>query len=157
MNKNWSLWLILSFALLLTSCVEQPEFKGGSNFKMGEFTKDVLKFKTDVKVYNPNNYKINVRPSYLDVYVGEVYLGKAHLPEKFKMEKNSTTSATVPFEVKLEKGILFQAMNLLSKKGVELRLVGNLKVSARGWPTSRKIDETVKLDLDIDPSKFFNL
>lgn len=132
----------------VSSCFEEPEFKGASNFKLDEFNQDHIRFNVDVSVFNPNGFALKVRKSTFDLYVNDVYIGEAKLLKKYKMKRKKTTLGNVPVEVKLEKGVIFQLMRFMKDKSVELRLKGKLKASALGIPNKQDIDQTKTVNLE---------
>lgn len=140
--------IILILLLSVSSCFDQPEFKGFSNFKLNEMNQNIIKFNVDVSVFNPNGYNVKIRRSKFKVFVNDLYVGKARLLEKFKMKRKETTEGEVPVELTLEKGVFFKIMALAqSSKKVDLRLKGPLKASASIFPVRKKIDETKTIDL----------
>lgn len=140
--------VVIVLLISLTGCFEQPEFKGFSNFKMDEMNKNIVKFKVDVSVFNPNGYNLKIRRSKFKVYVNEMFIGEAKLLKKFKMKRKKTTDDQIPVELKLEKGMLFKVMALAAGSGkVDLRLKGPLKASASIIPVRKKIDETKSVNL----------
>lgn len=138
---------ILSLIFVLSSCIESPEFKGASNFKIDEINKERIAFNVDIKTYNPNNKNINIRKSTLKLYLNDHFIGDAQLQKKYKMGKNMTTLDNVPVEVMLDKEVLFSLVRILTGNPVKLRLEGKLKTSVSGFPYNHKIDETTELDI----------
>jgi len=140
----------------LSSCIDEPEFKGASNFKIDEFNQDHILFNVDVSVYNPNGFALKVRKSTFDVHINDVYIGEAKLLDKYKMKRKRTTLGNVPVEIKLEKGVIFQLLRFVKNKSVELRLTGKLKASVLGIPNKQEIDQTKTVnlkDMNIDIGK----
>lgn len=146
-NKLNILFLVL-LLFGLSSCFDQPEFKGFSNFQLDEFNKNIVRFNIDISVFNPNGFSLKVRRSKFDVYVNDEYIGKARLLKKVKMKRKKETTSQVPIELTLEEGVLFKVMALArSSKKIDLRLKGPLKASASIIPVRKKIDETKSIDL----------
>src|SRR5690554_7764487 len=112
---------------LATSCIEDPEFRGVSNFKIDEVNKEKISFNLDVSAYNPNGYNLKVRKSNSKLYLNDNYIGTAHLLRKYKMKRKTTTLDSVPVEIFLEKGILMPLMKIIVGGTAELRLDGVLK------------------------------
>jgi LEA14-like dessication related protein len=141
------IFAIFSLLFIVTSCVENPEFKGISNFKVDNINREKLSFNVDVSAYNPNGYKLKVRKSTFNLYLNDQYVGQAYLLKKYKMKRKTTTLENVPVEVLLEPGIMMKLMKIAMGGTVKLRLEGTLKASALGIPVSKKIDQTKDLDL----------
>jgi LEA14-like dessication related protein len=140
--------IVLTLLFSVTGCFENPEFKGFSNFQLKEMNKNIIKFKVDVSVFNPNSYNLKIRRSRFDVFVNDTYLGKARLMKKFKMKRKQTSDGQIPVELTLEKGVFFKVLAMAQGSGkVKLRLNGPLKASASIIPVRKKIDETKEIDL----------
>jgi LEA14-like dessication related protein len=150
MNRvRWQrLILCFVFLLSLSGCIEQPELKGFSNFKVDQFNKNKVSFSIDVKLFNPNAQNLKLRGALLDIYIDERYIGKAKLLEKIKLKRKSTTESSVPVEMLIEDGMLFKLMRIaMSGKTVDVRFNGLIKASASIIPVRKKIDETRPIDL----------
>lgn len=132
---------------LATSCIEDPEFRGVSNFKIDEVNKEKISFNLDVSAYNPNGYNLKVRKSNFKLYLNDNYIGNAHLLRKYKMKRKTTTLDSVPVEIFLEKGILMPLMKIIVGGTAELRLEGVLKASFVGIPVRKHIQQTRKVNL----------
>ncbi|RFC54351.1 NDR1/HIN1-like protein [Brumimicrobium aurantiacum] len=147
------IFAILAFLFLTTGCIENPEFKGVSNFKVDQINQGKLAFNVDVSAYNPNWYNLKVRKSTLNIYLNDQYVGEAFLLDKYKMKRKTTTLDNVPVEVLLEPGIMMKLVKIAMGGNVKLRLEGKLKASAFGIPVSKQVDQTKELnpkDLDIN-------
>lgn len=137
-------FIVFSFA----SCIEEPEFKDVSNFKIDEINQNQVCFNADVSVYNPNGVSLKIRKSVFDVYADDIYVGKAHLLSKYKMKRKQLNTNNVPVKIVLEKGVFLRLLGFLRKDKVELRLKGILKGSAVIIPFRRKIDQKEQISLD---------
>src|SRR5690625_7632491 len=82
---------IIFVVFTATSCIDTPEFKGISNFKIDDINKERITFNVDVRMYNPNNKKVSIRPSTFKLYLNDQFIGDARLLRKYKMGKNTTT------------------------------------------------------------------
>ena len=144
MNK---LLAIIGCAFVLASCTfYEPEFRGGESFKMGKIDGRDIQLTAGAKIYNGNGYAIKVKPSTLDVYIEDEYIGKVHLDKKIKMKANQETLIDAPMTATLAEGAMFRAMKLINKPNLTVRLSGKVKASV--WFISKKIDvnETRTMD-----------
>jgi len=131
--------IILTAFFLATSCTfYEPEFRGGENIKMGKLNGKTLKLTVDADIYNENSFALKVKPSTLDVYIEDQYMGKVHLDKKFKMKRKSTTRVSAPLTLTLADGAMFKLLALANKKNLKIRLSG--KVKAGAFFISKKID-----------------
>lgn len=142
-----TLLAIFSLLFIVTSCVENPQFKGVSNFKIDNVNSDKLSFNVDVSAFNPNGYNLKVRKSSFNLYLNDQYVGQAFLLKKYKMKRRTTTLDNVPVEVLLEPGVMMKLMRIAMGGTVKLRLEGTLKASALGVPVRKKLDQTKNIDL----------
>lgn len=145
--KKIHLALLLITAVLFSSCVEEPEFKGFSNFKLDNYNNNVLLFNVDLLVDNPNKFGIKVKKSFLDVYIGDSYLGKGKLTKAIKIKRKRESIITIPIELTLEKGALFKLMRLATAKKATLRVEGVVRGSAMGIPKRVKVNKTKEINI----------
>jgi LEA14-like dessication related protein len=139
-----SLALIL---LLLGSCTfYEPEFRGGESLNIEEIDGKDIHLRAGGKVYNPNGYAIKVKPSTLDIYVNDEYIGKVHLDEKVKMKAKQETLLEAPLTATLADGAMFRLMRLAGAENVTVRMSG--KVKAAVWFISKKVDVNESRTMD---------
>ena len=139
--------LLFAFLFIATGCMENPQFKGVSNFKIDDINREKISFNVDVSAYNPNGYKLKVRKSNFNLYLNDLYVGQAFLLEKYKMKKRTTTLDNVPVEILLEKGVFMKLVKIAMGGTVKLRMEGTLKASVIGLPVKKKIDQTRDINL----------
>ena len=141
--KNIQLLLFLFLAFTLSGCFEYQdvEFKEVNNFKMGSLKEGKVTFDIDATLFNPNVYAITVKPSEVDVFVGDDYIGIAKLLRKVKMKKKETALYSIPLELTLEKGAMFKLMRYITKKEITLRVKGKVKGSVLGFSKKIEINE----------------
>lgn len=124
---------------LLGSCTfYEPEFRGGESINIEEIDGKDIHLRAGAKVFNPNGYAIKVKPSTLDVYVNEEYIGKVHLDQKVKMKAKQETVIEAPLTATLADGAMFRLMRLAGSENVTVRMSG--KVKAAVWFISKKVD-----------------
>jgi LEA14-like dessication related protein len=143
-----TVFLIGIWVVGLTGCsVQAPAFKGYQNFKYEKIQENTLYFAVDVNIDNPNGFGVKVKRSYLDVTVGESYIGKARISQAFKIKRKRLNTVTIPFELALEKGAIFKLVRYVTKREVDVKLQGMVRGAAFGIPRKVKIDETRKMNL----------
>jgi len=129
--------------LLITSCTfYEPEYRGGESVQMGQLKGKELTLSVSVDLYNENKFGITVKPSTLDVYLEDTYIGKVHLDEKFKMKRKSVTRITAPLTITLENGVLFKLIRLANQKKIKVRINGDVKASVLFLTKKLPVDET---------------
>lgn len=139
--------------LLLSACMSYKDvrFEGVENFKIKDFsTKEVL-LTFNVKLFNPNNYKIKVKPGEVDVLNNkDKLLGKAKVVKKVVIDKNMSGSYPVTIKAKLSDFLLSgggSIFDLIKNRNTTIRFRGDVKVKARGLGKKIKLDETKSFDL----------
>lgn len=141
--KNLKVLLLFSLVFILTGCFEYDdvEFKGVSNFKMGQLKNGKVTFDLDATLFNPNGYTISIKPSEVDVYVEDQYIGVGKLLKTVKMKRKSTALYPIPLEVQLENGAMFKLMRFITKKEVTVNIKGKVKGSVFGLSKKFDVDE----------------
>ena len=137
---------------MLSSCFtyKDVDFNGVENFKLGKIEEGNISFGFDVKLANTNKYNIKIKPTDLQVFLGDKELGKARLDKKLVIKKNSTASYPVVIQAKLLKAAgagLGTAIELATKKSAQVRIKGPVKGSVMGITRKMDIDETRSIDL----------
>ena len=85
----------------------------------------------DIKYFNPNNFKLQLKEADLDVFVNEKYVGHSHLDTLIHIPALDTFY--VPITMKLNLGDLFKnALQLLLNPEVTLKVEGKAKVGKSG-------------------------
>ncbi len=71
-------FFIITF--VLTGCFEYDDvvYQGIENIKIGKVNEGKTPISFNIKLDNPNNYKIKIKPSDLTVFVGGKELGEIH-------------------------------------------------------------------------------
>lgn len=142
MKKVLFVFAVFSILLLNSCSFENPVFKGGETFSVQKIEGRNLKFTAGGIIYNPNKYTIKVKPSTLDVYLNDEYMGKVHLDKKIKMKKKQDTPISAPFTATLNEGAMFKAMRLANGGPVTVRLKGKVKAGVFIFSKKLDVDET---------------
>ena len=90
--KNW--FVVASLLFLLSSCLEfdDVKFKGIESVKFPKIDQKEIVIDLSLKLDNPNNYKIKIKPSILDVYIGGKLMGQIHMDDKLVIKKSQENS-----------------------------------------------------------------
>ena len=130
---------------------EDVKFQGVEKFKMGNFSKEEVSFTINVKVYNPNNYKIKVKSATLDVLNSkDKKIGELHVLDKLVLNKNESGSYPVNIKARLSDLLLSgggSVMDLVKSRNTNFRFRGKIKVKARGLGKKFEVDELLPLDI----------
>ena len=137
----------LGLIVVLTSCTfYEPELRGGESISNVKMDGRKITLDAGANIYNGNNFAIKVKPSTLDVYVDEEYMGEVHLDKKFKMKAKQETAVNAPLTLTISEGAMFRLMKVVAQGNINVRLKG--KVKAGVWFISKKIEVDEKRSLD---------
>ena len=118
---------------------------------MGKIEARNISVTANIKVSNPNWFAIKIKPSDLDAYIENQYMGKIFLEKKVKMHAKSKTVLSLPLRAELADGAMITALKYATKEKVALHVKG--KVKAGVWFISKKFDvdetKTIFIFLDI--------
>ena len=144
--KNWL--ILTSLLFLFSSCLEfdDVKFKGIESVKFPKIDQKEILIDLSLKLDNPNNYKIKIKPSVLDVYIGGILMGQVQIDEKFVIKKKQEGSYSTQLKCKLEDGVLFSLMKFATMSEISVRFKGRVKGSVYGINKKVDIDETKTLN-----------
>ncbi|MDC3252940.1 LEA type 2 family protein [Crocinitomicaceae bacterium] len=135
--------------VLLNSCgffsFVQPELRDGEEFRIGKINGKQIEFSIEAPIYNPNAYGLKVKPSLLDVYVEDEYIGKVRLNEKIKLKRKKESEVEAFFTAELIDGFLLKALRFASKKEIKIQLKGTIKGGTFIFFKKIQLDETFKV------------
>jgi len=143
--KNVAFLIVLIFAL--SSChFYAPKFQGGESFKMENMSGQEIKMTVEADIENKNWFGVKIKPSELDLYIEDVYIGKLKLDKKVKMKRKRTTHLVAPVTVKLEQGVMLKAMRFIRKDKLKVQLKGKAKAGVFIFSKKIEIDEVKIVD-----------
>ncbi len=138
------IFFISILTLVFSSCAnfEEPEFISSNGVKMGGIEGKKISLTADIIVSNPNWFGIKIKPSNLDVYIENQYMGKIFLEKKVKMKAKQESALSMDLRAELADGAMITALKYANKENVKVHLIG--KVKGGVWIFSKKIaiDET---------------
>lgn len=143
---------------LFTSCFHYNDvvYQGFDNVKISKPKDGQMTLNFDLKLDNPNKYKIKIKPSDVSIFIGGKELGQVHLTETLVIDKRSQKSYPLSLELKLKdlfKSGLGSAFEMMTKQTVSLRIKGFVRGSVYGLTQKRYIDETK----DMETAQFMKL
>jgi LEA14-like dessication related protein len=129
------LQLILGFLLIyvFTSCSkpQPPSYVGYENFRLEKASVANSILATDVKLYNPNSYDLQLKSASVDVYLNDRFFGHSNVDSLIVLPGKDT--ATFPLRMQASaKDILRNGASLLMNPEVKLRITGNAKAGKGG-------------------------
>lgn len=138
---------ILCTMVFLSSCTFlEPSYKGGEKFKFDKLEGKSLKFTVGAKILNPNKYTIKIKPSDLDVYIEDDFMGVIHLDKTLKLKKNQELFVDAPFTATLNDGALFKLLKFVTKGKLQLTFKGKVKGGVFIFSKKFDVNETTTID-----------
>jgi LEA14-like dessication related protein len=132
MNK-WKLLagIILLYTLSSCSKPEPPKYVGYEKFRLEKASLSNSILATDVKLYNPNSYNLQLKSASLDIYFNDKFLGHSTLDSLITLPAKDT--ATFPVRMQASaKDIFSNSAKLLLNPDVRIRITGNAKAGRSG-------------------------
>ena len=136
MMKMYAL-LCLSFVLSACTFLE-PQYKGGEKIKFEKLQGKTLKFNVGAKILNPNNYTIKIKPSDLDVYIEDDFMGVIRLDKTLKLKRKQELFVDAPFTAILADGAMFKAIKFAMRSKLQVTLKGKIKAGV--FIFNKKVD-----------------
>ena len=146
LSVRFSLLFLFIVSTFITGCFsyEEVEMLGVENVEMVNLSDKEVEVEVTVKLKNPNNYKISIVGSDLDMYLNGTAMGKATLKNNVVIPKNSNQSHKIRISADpkaLMSNPLGAIMGLLGKP-LEVGVKGKVKVKAKF--ITKKFDIDVK-------------
>ena len=127
-------FLLFFVAVFLSACGQPKElvYQDVENFKVQQIADNKAAISLDIRLYNPNNYKIKLKDADIDVFVNDNHIGTVRKEEKIEIPKNDTCLVPVILNVDL-KGLLPNALQLVLSNGIaDIKLSGTVKAGRHG-------------------------
>lgn len=123
--------LILSVATVSCNSFKTPEYKEFRNLSYGGlgFSESIIKM--ELVYTNPNRFGFQVKRTEVDVYVDDVYLGRAISDSLIKVDRKS--DFVIPMTIKTDTKNLFKnSWSALLNKTVLIRATGTITAGVAG-------------------------
>lgn len=143
--------LFLFCSVLLSSCFEYDDvvYQGVEKIKISKPIDGKTSIALNIKLDNPNKFKIKIKPSDMMVYLGGKELGEVHLKETLVLEKRSMKSYPIIIDAKIKdiaKSGLGGLVELATKQTVTIRFKGFVRGSVYGITQKRYVDQTKEIE-----------
>lgn len=132
--KHISFLAIVLAVFVLASCSkpQAPQYAGYQNFRIEKASLNNSVLASDIKLYNPNTYNLNLKSASLDVYFNDKFLGHSALDSLIVLPAKDT--AVIPLRLTASaKDILSNSAKLLLNPDVKIRLTGTAKAGRGGF------------------------
>ncbi len=133
--------IVLLVLLLLNACSKpaSPEYLGYENFRLEQAGLKNNIVSTRVKLYNPNNYPLQLKSASIDVYINNDYLGHSSVDTLIILPKKDTSF--VPLRLTASaKDLLNSSLKVWLNPEVKVRIKGSAKAGRGGFFINVPID-----------------
>ncbi|MGN6802417.1 MAG: LEA type 2 family protein [Ginsengibacter sp.] len=127
MREKFSYIMVVVFVFMSCSSPKSLEYRDYHNFQIQSLGFDKSTVSLDIEYYNPNNFRMQLRNSDLDVFINGKLFGHSSIDTLIQIPKKDTFSLPVLFDVNMQ-SVYQNALNTLLGKEVELRVSGKIKV-----------------------------
>jgi LEA14-like dessication related protein len=132
---------LLAVAFLFCACAKPlaPKYLGYENFRLAKAGFGTNTLATDIKLYNPNGYPLQLKSADLDVYFNNNLLGHSSLDTLITLPAKDTTIIPLQMEAKA-KDLLSNAFKVLLNPDVKVKITGSAKAGRGGFFVNVPID-----------------
>lgn len=153
MQKLKSLLTILVISFTLTSCFKYEDvvMKEVTNVSINSFSANNIEIKVDMRIINPNNYKISIVDSDLELFVKNKKVGTSKIKDKIELPKNSDQTHQIVVVTNVGDMIgsaIPVILSVLFDDTVDLQVKGEIKARAKSLSKSFPVDFKEKVRLD---------
>ncbi len=131
---TFGLLLTTLLPLLLTSCLSYQEvtFKGITDMQVSKMDQEGISARVQVTLDNPNAFRIRVIDPDVELYLNDVFIGKARLDSNLTLDRKSSRDYSVPLHASFD-GHGPQAMAAM----LGAALSGQARLKAKGSVVGR--------------------
>ena len=128
-----SVALLVCCSIFLVSCAAPRPlvYKSVQHFKLEQAGLQNTVLSMDLTLYNPNNYRMKLKRTGIDIFLNDHLLGNVQLQEEYLLPKKDTFLLPVILKVDVA-NVLPNAYELLVSKEVKLRLSGVVRAGRHG-------------------------
>tara|TARA_R110001592_G_scaffold32788_5_gene114510 strand:- start:6014 stop:6472 length:459 start_codon:yes stop_codon:yes gene_type:complete len=152
MSTKFSFLLLLLLSFSLYSCVEYKDVEviDVSDIRVKSLTTSVVEVEFKMQINNPNNYKISVVDSDLELFIKDKKIGSAKIQDKIVLPKKSNKKHTIVVETGLSDmltGAIPILMGLMFDSNIELQVKGEIRARAKSLSKSFPVDFKERVEL----------
>lgn len=124
------------------------EYRSYNNLSIEKFGFDYSTVNLDLKYYNPNNFRMQLRNTNLDIFINGKLFGHSSTDTLIQIPKRDTFTLPIKFDVNMQ-NIYQNALNTLLGKQVLIKVTGKVKVGKANvfmyFPVNYESKETFSL------------
>ena len=148
MRRNFLYFLFVGFAFMSCSTPKALEYISYNNFTIEKLGFDYSTVNLDLKYFNPNNFRMQLRNTNLDVFVNGKLFGHSSTDTLIHIPKRDTFTLPIKFNVNMQ-NVYQNALNTLLGKQVLIKVTGKVKVGKANvfmyFPVNYESKETFSL------------
>ena len=147
MKQLFSFLFVMMMALPGYTQPKALEYVGVENFKMQQLDNNKAAVSMDIRLYNPNHYKLKLKDADIDVFINGNKLGKVQVHDKVEVPREDTCVLPVILNVDIQQ-LLPNAVQLLLSNGMaDILLKGTVKAGRHGIYVPIPINYEMKQDI----------
>lgn len=125
---------LLAVTFLFCACAKPlaPKYLGYENFRLAKASFGTSILATDIKLYNPNRYPLQLKSANLDVYFNNNFLGHSSLDTLITLPSKDTTVIPLQMEAKA-KDLLSNAFKVFLNPDVKVKITGSARAGRSGF------------------------
>lgn len=129
------------FLFLLSSCKKpaSPQYIGYENFQVEHLGLQNTILSTKVKLYNPNNYPLQVKSASIDVYINNDFLGHSSLDSLIILPAKDTSFVPLRLTAKA-KDVVSNTLRVWLNPDVKVKIKGTARAGRGGFFINIPID-----------------
>ena len=148
MKKNFLYLVGLVFVFMSCSSPKSLEYRDYHNLNIDKLGFNHSTVSLDIQYYNPNNFRMQLRNTDLDVFINGKLFGHSSTDTLIQIPRKDTFNLPVKFDVNMQT-VYQNALNTLFGKEVLLRVAGKIKVGKASvfmyFPVNYESKETFSL------------
>ncbi|MEO9100777.1 MAG: LEA type 2 family protein [Ginsengibacter sp.] len=148
MKRSYFSTLFVIIAFMSCSTPKALEYRSYNNLSIEKFGFDYSTVNLDLKYYNPNNFRMQLRNTNLDVFINGKLFGHSSTDTLIQIPKRDTFTLPIKFDVNMQ-SIYQNALNTLLGKQVMIKVTGKVKVGKANvfmyFPVNYESKETFSL------------
>ena len=148
MKRIFLYFLFVVFVFMSCSTPKALEYISYNNFTVEKLGFDYSTVNLDLKYFNPNNFRMQLRNTNLDVFVNGKLFGHSSSDTLIQIPKRDTFTLPIKFNVNMQ-NVYQNALNTLLGKQVLIKVTGKVKVGKANvfmyFPVNYESEETFSL------------
>lgn len=145
-------FLVLISVLILDSCSRPiaPQYAGVAAIRINNIASGESDVSADLKFFNPNKFRMNLKNGSVDVFVNNRFIGKTLLDTLTQIPASDSFNIPVSMRVDM-KQILANALDIFLSHEVLIKLDGSAKLGKSGlyFNVPIQYEGRQKIDLDL--------